>query len=385
MKLLLIITDFGSFENFLSELSVKFIENPKNSLDVICSKEKVINKNGNVKSEYPNIYFHYIDIPRKIGILSQIKSALEIRKVIKTINPDLIHSHFTTATFTTLLFKKTSSTYWGTFHGLGLNSSKGIKKIIFTLVESFCFNRLDKIFLVNNQDFKYLERKYQKKVTKYSCFGFGCDVDKFNPVRFSENYKKQLKIEYGIEEGQIVICFVGRFVNFKGFHLLIKSFNKLVSIYPDKFKLILIGGIDPIHKTGLNKNENKLYVSDKNIINIGFTPFVNRYLAISDIFLFPSKKEGLPTCLLEALSMGVPVITFNERGNNDVIVNNCNGILINSDKKNDIINILKSIELLAFNKKNRDKLIVNSLEERLKYSREFFIKESIFYYSNFIK
>ncbi|MBA2561817.1 MAG: glycosyltransferase [Chitinophagaceae bacterium] len=387
MKIVLIITDYGAFNNFLAELSSVIAQDKKYTLHVICSKKKVINIKDKALLGKQNIRFHFIDIPRTITLVGQLKAASKIRFLIKSIKPDLIHSHFTTATFSTILFRTGKYPYWSTIHGLGMNSSKGISKLFFSIVEIICFIRLDRIFVVNNQDYNLVKKLFRKKLTKYKCLGFGCDIEKFNPDNFTEFIKKELKRKIGVKEGIIVIAFTGRYVHFKGFNLVIESFKILTEQYPDKFKLILMGGFDSIHKTGLDESGEKFFNNSDDIINLGFTNDVDKYLSITDIFLFPSKKEGLPTCILESLAMGVPVVTFNTRGNNDVIKNNYNGILIQPDEEvnNEVENITNSLKQLAFNVHDRTGFGKNARKDVLKYDRNNFINEHLLYYSELKK
>ncbi len=387
MKIVLIISDYGAFNNFLAELASVIAQDHKYALHVICSKKKVINIKDKKLLGTQNIRFYFIDIPRTITLVGQLKAASKIRFLIKSIKPDLIHSHFTTATFSTILFRTGKYPYWSTIHGLGMNSSKGISKLFFSIVEIICFIRLDRIFVVNNQDYNLVKKLFRKKLTKYKCLGFGCDIEKFNPDNFTEFIKKELKRKIGVKEGIIVIAFTGRYVHFKGFNLVIESFKILTEQYPDKFKLILMGGFDSIHKTGLDESGEKFFNNSDDIINLGFTNDVDKYLSITDIFLFPSKKEGLPTCILESLAMGVPVVTFNTRGNNDVIKNNYNGILIQPDEEvnNEVENITNSLKQLAFNVHDRTGFGKNARKDVLKYDRNNFINEQLLYYSELKK
>jgi glycosyltransferase involved in cell wall biosynthesis len=134
-------------------------------------------------------------------------------------------------------------------------------------------------------------------------------------------------------DGRFVITYTGRFVEFKGFDIVYHSFIKLANEFPDRFVLLLIGGKDPIHPTGLTKDEENDLYKNISIVNVGYTSEVEKYLAITDVFLFPSKKEGLPVCIVEALAMGVPVVTLDERGNSDVVKNDFNGFLVKSVSK----------------------------------------------------
>lgn len=385
MKLLLIITDYGSFNNFLIELAAAISLKTNIQLQIICSKSKIINIPSNKVLD--GVKFHFVNIPRKITIFGELKAAKAIKKIIDDEKPDLIHSHFTTATFPTLIFKNSGIKYWATFHGLGMNASFGLKKVIFSFVELFCFSKLNKIFTINTQDNRLVKKYFYEKQISLNSRGVGCDINRFNEKNIFCFTRSEIRSKYQIKEHHLVITFVGRFVSFKGFHLVIKAFNKLNKLYPDRFKLLLIGGVDPIHLTGLNNVESSFLNNSEDIINIGFTNSVEQYLAITNIFLFPSKKEGLPTCVLEALSMGVPVITFDTRGNNDIIKHGYNGLLLKPDKKisTNVKNIVGALEWMKLNPGKRQLLKNNALSHRNEYSRDNFVNEQLKYYLEFQK
>ena len=107
-------------------------------------------------------------------------------------------------------------------------------------------------------------------------------------------------------------------------------------------------------------------------------------MAVTDVFLFPSKKEGLPVCIVEALAMGVPVITLDERGNSDVVINNFNGYLVKSiSKSSDIYKIAEKLKYLYSIKNVLDMLSSNCLINRETYSRSFFVEEQLKLIKNF--
>ena len=383
MKIIIVITDYGSFNNFLAELSVCLSR--ENEIHIVCSASNIINIVDKFDYTKYNLIFHAVDIPRSTSIIKLIKSASEITKIVKIINPRLVYAHFTTGIFPSIFFKKKNIEYWGAFHGLGMNASTGIRKILFSVVELFCFFRLDKRFLINNKDFELVSKMFKENTFKYNSYGVGCDINKFNINRFDQvdlsNVKKDLNID-----GRFVITYTGRFVEFKGFDLVYKSFKKLSTEFPDRFVLLLIGGNDPIHSTGLSEFEEVDVFENKSIINIGYTSEVDKYLAISNVFLFPSKKEGLPVCIVEALAMAVPVITLDERGNSDLVQNDFNGYLIKSGLKSDVINqIIEKLKYLSKNLQELELLSTNCLKNREKYSRNFFIKEQLTLINNFIK
>ena len=385
-NILLVITDFGSFNNFLSELSVHLNNGKIIKISVVCSSTKVINIEDKFDYTQYDINFHFIDIPRSFNFIKQLKASKLINNLIDKEKPDIIHAHFTTAIFTTLILKKRNAIIWGTFHGLGFPVSTGYKKLIFMLIEYYSFYKLTKIIVLNKVDYKSIPKIFKHKLVKHKCLGLGTNLNTFSKNKFGENERNVLKNKFNIEN-HFVLAYTGRYVSFKGFDIMAKTFIKLTDEYKNRFKLILIGGRDSIHTTGLSKNEEDLFFSNSDLIEIGFTKHVNHYLSIVDLFIFPSKKEGVPISITEALAMEIPVITFNSRGCNDLVKDGINGIVISEklNKAESIETFFKATCDLYSDKKLYNKLRQNILENRDSFSRENFINEQAELYKEYFK
>lgn len=380
-KLLFIITDLGSFENFISELCTILSTNYHLDISVICSKNKVINFEDKFLNQ--NINFFFVDIPRGLNIIKQLKASIEINRIINNIKPDLIHAHFTTGIFSSILLKNYSNEIWGTFHGLGFAVSKGIRKFIFYLVECLCFSRLDRIILLNKEDFNRIPFNYKTKTVIHKSLGLGCNITLFDRNNYDSKYKKELRAKYSAENS-FIIAFTGRFVSFKGFDIVVHTFLKLVQTFPDTFKLLLIGGKDIAHGTGLTFAEEEAIFTHKDVINIGFTNNVNDYLIIADLFFFPSVKEGVPICITESLAMGIPTLTFNSRGCNELVIDAKNGFLVNpsKDKSQNEKEFLDLIVQLCNNPSLLSKFSLAALVDRNQLSRQNFLSESVDLYTS---
>ena len=380
MKIAFVITDFGSFNNFLSEVAINL--SIKNEIHVITSKEKVINIQDKYDYSKYNIHFHFVEFPRSFNLINHYKISIKIQKIIHEIDPFVISIHFTSAIFTTLLRAKLPYKTIGTFHGVGYPVIENpLKKQMFKVVELFSAKRLNEIWVLNKVDYDILKKNFSN-VYLIPTNGLGCDINKFNNNNFSENSKQHLRNELKINNNDIVITFTGRYVNFKGFDVVVKTFREIEK-EKNNIKLLLMGGYDKIHPSGLSQEEQTYVETNPNIINVGFTNEVAKYLSITDIFFFPSKKEGVPICIVEALSMGIPVITFDSRGCNDLVINNFNGVLLDNhsriiDFKNVFITLLKNDNQLTNFRKN---ILMN----RRKLSRENFINQQIEYFDNITK
>ena len=167
------------------------------------------------------------------------------------------------------------------------------------------------------------------------------------------------KKEYKIGENKIPhFITIGRLSKEKGYERLLNILSKLS--YP--FKYTIIGN-------GILKNEllelvNKLGLKDK-IEFVENTDNVISFLSGADFFLQGSYYEGFPNAALESCAVGTPVIAFNvPGGTKEIIENNINGILVNSEEaflhileKIKEICIFEKIKEFTYNKFNKEKIL----------------------------
>src|SRR5690606_29811833 len=133
-----------------------------------------------------------------------------------------------------------------------------------------------------------------------------------------------------------VILNVGRLIKSKRIDLLIRYFKE---INPNDWKSWLV-------RAGPVRLELESLVKVKNlqdsIVFRGTRQDVEIFYERSSIFAFTSESEGFPNALLEAMSYGLPVISFDcNAGPRDLIINNENGFLINLKDDDEYINKLK--------------------------------------------
>lgn len=381
-KIVFVITDFGSFNNFLGEVAVRLC---KNGLEVhlISSSTKVIKIEDKFNYKEEGITIHNVDLPRGFNPIKHNKASLEIHKIINSIQPDVVSVHFTTGIFTTTFNKRLKYKTVGTIHGLGYPVVDGfLKKLVYRFVEKRSMNRVDEVWVLNKMDFDIIRNEFANVPVKLiPTKGLGCDLSKFDPKNFTSDFKENLKNTLEIKEEDFVIGFTGRFVTFKGYDKVVRAFKLLKEQGVQNIKLMLIGGPDAAHPTGLTDDEESWLKENDSVINVGFSSKVQDYLSITDLFVFPSEKEGMPVCIIEALAMNVPVITADARGCNDLIKNNINGILLNQNTSEEIakqILFLKDEELIY---KNMKELI---LKERALMDRELFVQQQVVFFDKIL-
>lgn len=162
---------------------------------------------------------------------------------------------------------------------------------------------------------------------------------------------------------------VGRLIPEKGTELLKQVALKVLPSHPD-WKWYLCG--DGPERTGLEQFSEEQGLSEQLII-CGLVPKVEEYLMRAKLFVLTSLSEGLPMCLLEARTCGVPCISFDiPTGPADIIQDGLNGYLI---KPFDIEDMAGKISQLMEDEKKLDEMGKRALQDLEPFYLEKVIKE----------
>ncbi len=212
-------------------------------------------------------------------------------------------------------------------------SSKNAKKVIFQ-------NRDDLKFFVN----KNIISKDKAVLIKSS----GIDTKEFSPMPKNRNLLKQLYID----NKKPVVLMIARVIKDKG----VEEFIKAAEILKDKATFLYVGDID-------RGNKNAFSPDWRNVKYLGFRRDIKELISVCDIFVLPSYREGVPRTLLEAASMGKPIVTTDTPGCREVVDDGFNGFLV--PLKNSII-LAEKIERLIKDDKLRERFGYNSREKALK-------------------
>lgn len=151
-----------------------------------------------------------------------------------------------------------------------------------------------------------------------------------------------IKIEFGIPDGCIVIGSVGRLSPEKGHRYLLEAFAAVLK-KTDNAVLVVIG--DGVSEHSLKKQSQSLNIEDK-VFFLGFRHDVHRILTIFDLFVLPSEQEGLPNALLEAFAAQIPVVATAVGGVPEVLDDGVSGYMV-PPCRSDMLSgaILKCLEL----------------------------------------
>jgi len=154
----------------------------------------------------------------------------------------------------------------------------------------------------------------------------GIDTTFFDSTNTPNSQIEAIQKEWNIQENDFIFIYVGRLVGDKGINELIAAFTE-INTHNKTAKLLLVGPyeheLDPLTETTLDA----IY-ENTNIITTGFQEDIRPFLAISDVFVFPSYREGFPNVVMQAGAMGLPSIVTDINGSNEIIQHNHNGSII---------------------------------------------------------
>jgi glycosyltransferase involved in cell wall biosynthesis len=145
------------------------------------------------------------------------------------------------------------------------------------------------------------------------------------PIPLEGVNRSEVKKEAGMQDGDLVILSVGRLVYQKGHEYLIAAMPIVLNEFPNA-KVGICG--DGLLRADLEAQIQLLGLSDS-IKLLGKWDSVSKFLVSADVFVLPSRsREGLSIALLEAMSVGLPIIATNVEGMDEVILEGENGLLV---------------------------------------------------------
>lgn len=166
-----------------------------------------------------------------------------------------------------------------------------------------------------------------------------------------DSYRKKLHLE-----NKVVLINVARQEFQKAQTTILDAINQIPEI-KDKILLLLVGREG--NATKEIKNKIKDYNLQENVLILGHRTDVPALLASSDIFVFPSRFEGLPGALIEAEAAALPIICSNISNNLEVVSVNINALIFEVDEH---LSLAKSIQYLVIEEEERKKMGKKSLE-----------------------
>lgn len=263
---------------------------------------------------------------RRIALVQDFKSLVDLIRLIRKEKPWMVHTMTPKAGLLGMLAAWICKVpvRMHTFTGLVFPSAVGVKKQLLILTDRITCACAT---FVNPEGKGVKDDLVRFGITrkKLHVIGNG-NVNGVNVDFFDRTDDVVLRAQAIRKEGSFTFCFVGRIVGDKGINELVEAFLKLVSEFP-ACRLILVGDfeekLDPVMPV-----VRQIIFENEQIVFAGWQDDIRPYLAASDVFVFPSYREGFPNVVLQAGAMGLPCIVTDINGSNEIVHDRVNGLII---------------------------------------------------------
>lgn len=280
--------------------------------------------------EREGVKHHQIPLSRKLSPFKDLIALFKLIKLINKLKPDIVHTHSPKAGIVGMLAAKMCNVHLKihTVAGLPLMETTGLKRKLLVGVEKLTYYCADWVLPNSENQMKYI-RQHIYSGNNIRVLGKGSsngiDLNYYKRTLLISGQELELCRQHGINDEHIVLTFVGRLANYKGINELVKSFKTLQSRHQN-IKLFLVGPfeeINPLEPETIQEIEH-----NNAIITTGHQNDIRPYLSLTDIFVFPSYREGFPQSLMQACAYQLPCVATNINGCNEIVFDGFNGYLI---------------------------------------------------------
>ena len=293
-------------------------ENYENVLIVSQDYENKLDKFRNIVND-----IYVINMTREIKLKQDIKTTLQVRKLLKKLKPDILYLHSSKAGAygrIALLFNRKTKILYNA-HGWYFNADMSTKKKkVIILIEKILALRANKIINISKSEYNSALKYKIAPERKMCVIENGIDFTKFEGC---DKYREETRKKYNIGDNEIVIGVVGRLSEQKDPMTTIKAFNE---VYKENknVRLMYVG-------SGELENEVMEYAKENNLQHLvtitGWVDNTERYIPAFDIAILPSKWEGFGLAFIEYMACKKPIVASNVGGMLDIIKTEKNGFL----------------------------------------------------------
>ncbi|UCS93060.1 glycosyltransferase family 4 protein [Echinicola marina] len=315
----------------------------------------------------------HFEIPfsRKITPLHDLICLWKLIQLFKQEKPDIVHTHTPKAGLLGMIAAKFAGVKVRihTVAGMPYVVTKDNKRKLLETMEKWTFGNASHVWPNANSLKDFILKEKLCVPEKMEVLGNGSsngvDLGRFNRDNLKENHLVAATMRVMPGENDFIILAVGRLVKDKGIEELVNAF--LNSKIINQSKLVLLGDfeqdLNPLEEDVIRKIEDH-----PRIVQVNWSEHVEHYMAISDVLVHASHREGFPNVLLEAGAMQLPIICSDINGNIDIVTNKKTGLVFPAKDKA----VLKEALEFAFVKRDVMQTLADHLyvEVTSKYDRK---------------
>ncbi len=336
---------------------IKYLQEQGNAVECVCARtgfwfEELKEKHG--------LTMHEIDFGRNPISIKNMKAHKKLVKLQEFENFDLIYCQQPVGGMMgRLIAKKFKVPCIYTAHGFHFyEGCPLVNKLVYKTVEKWLSKYTDVLVAINEEDYQAALKMKAKRVFKIN--GIGIDDQKMQTEDFD---KLAFKKSFNLNEDDKVILTISEMNWNKNYTIMLQAIKILTEKNP-KIKFISCGSGEWAQKI---RDEAKEMGIENNCLFLGFRKDIAKILQITDVFLHASHREGLTLSVMEAMSVGLPCVVSNVRGNRDLIDEGEGGFLVDCEDAN---SFAEKIEILLTNEEMSEKFGQYNKEKSAQYTVE---------------
>lgn len=324
------------------------------------------------------------EMSRAINISQEYRAYKKIKKILKEIQPDIVHTHASKAGLLGRMaaFSLRIPVVVHTFHGHVFHSYFGkFKTTFFKQIERYLAKKSTGIIAISALQ-KHELADVHKIVNqeKIKVIPLGFDLQKFQEGRIEK--REVVRAQYKLSDDEVAITIIGRLAPIKDHDYFLNVIEEVLKQTPQEIKVFIVG--DGSEKNHIEDRVNKLNEAYPNrIMMTSWILDIATFIQGMDIVCLTSKNEGTPVSLIEAQAAGIPVISTDVGGVRDAMEDGKSGFVV---KRENIETYIKNLRLLIEDDKLREKISIfgqKNATEKFGYQR--LVLEMEDYYKELLK
>jgi glycosyltransferase involved in cell wall biosynthesis len=180
----------------------------------------------------------------------------------------------------------------------------------------------DAVIYLNEEDWRTLGGRRTLLIP-----GEGIDLKAFSPSAVPPERQAALRSELGLGSDDRVVLMVGRMLRHKGVLEFVEAARRVRVACPEAV-FVLVGPSDEGNPARIPSGEIRVWETTGLVRYLGTREDVRELMAIADVVVLPTYREGLPRVLIEAAAMGRPIVATDIPGCREVVRNGVNGFLV---------------------------------------------------------
>lgn len=269
-------------------------------------------------------------LTRPISPLKDFFSVVKLVSLLKKLAPDILHTHSSKTGILGRIAGRLSGVpvVIHTVHGFAFPyASSRIVRMIYFFIEYFGGKLCDALIVLNEGDRQIAIDRLAIPSEKVHLISNGVDVDCYSKMATEQRSEIRRKI-FEVNDDVVCVGMVGRLWKQKNPVCLLRAAIRVLEKTDKRVQFYFIGD-------GELRPELEQMISERGLNSqiriMGWRQDIAILLPCLDIFVLPSRWEGMPLAILEAMASSLPVIASDISGNNDLVSDDIDGLLFDSE------------------------------------------------------